>query len=125
MIGCNMGSTRNSADITPAVKLFEKPFSEWTKKQRKWLDLVYKRVFVSRSPRGRKTESVYDSLFHEREMARLSDRRTAPSYTQLALRALNEEPSACSMDKEDVKQRFIRSYQRRKNALRLPDPPQN
>jgi hypothetical protein len=125
MIGNDVGSTRNSrrkrqqTELTPAEK-WEKPFSDLAENQRKWLDAL--RLFPS--PRGSKADAIYDSLFHEREMARLSDRSSAPGYAQLARRALalNLEPSACSMDKEDVKQRFIRSYQRRKKVLRLPDP---
>ena len=101
---------------TPAVKLFEKPYSSWTKKQRDWLDMVYKRLFPS--PRGRKAEPDYDDMFYEREMARVFGAKGSkiPSYTELASRIVGFG---------DRRQRVIRGFQRRKKAQRLPDPPEN
>lgn len=137
-----MGSTRNSEcrqpgeNLCPAEK-WEVPYSEWAKNQKEWLEALH----YPPSSRGRKRQTVYDSLYYEREMARLSDHHSAPSYAQsasgLKLEAkasLNFQPDAKTgrlvsengRSLEDYrKQKFIRSYQRRKNALRLPDPSQN
>jgi hypothetical protein len=103
---------------TPLVRLLEKPYSEWTqKKQREWLD----RLPLFPSPRGRKAETDYDSLYHEREMAKLSSGKV-PSYTDLASRVSGGPLNANSTLPEDIRQRLIRAYQRRR---RLPDPPQD
>jgi hypothetical protein len=121
---------------TPVVRLFEKPYTEWTKKQREWLDVVYQRLFPS--PRGRKAEKEYDNLFHERETAKVNKKypgifgeseraheNKIPSYTELASRAAGAPVSAAPEDEDPARQRFIRAYQRRKKRACLPDPPEN
>jgi hypothetical protein len=120
---------------TPVAKLFEKAYSEWTKKDREWLDAVYKRLFPS--PRGRKAENEYDKLFDERETAKVKSEypgifgesemvheNKIPSYTELASRAFGI-PVSAKLEDDLLRQRLIRAYQRRKKAQSLPDPPQD
>jgi hypothetical protein len=66
------------------MEQLDKPYAEWTKNQREWLD---KKVILFRSPRGAKAKKLYDSLYREREMARLSGNDSVPSYTQQASKA--------------------------------------
>lgn len=120
---------------TPVARLFDRPFSEWSKKQRKWLDAAYKSLFPS--PRGRKPNPKYDHLFDERETAKVSreypgtlgERRKTddkvPSYTELASAAAGLPVSGKPEDEDPARQRFIRAYQRRKKTRHIPDPPQN
>lgn len=121
---------------TPVARLFEKPYSEWTKRERKWLDETHKRLFPSR--RGRKRKKKYDDLFREREIAMVrakypgifgasvnADSGKAPSYTQLASQSEGAPVSGKPEDEDPARQRFIRAYQRRKKALHLPEPPKS
>ncbi len=73
-----MRSTRNSTRKsengellpdykTPLAKLLEKPYGDWSKKQREWFD---KNVWGS--ARGRRPEQIHDDLYREMETARLS-----------------------------------------------------
>jgi len=119
----------------PALELLEKPsYADLTKKQRKWLDTLYARLFPS--PRGRKADRKYDKLFDEREAAKVNEeypglfgttkkkhRNRVPSYTELASRFAGRAVSAKPDDEDPDRQRFIRAYQRRKKAQRLPQPP--
>ena len=96
--------------------------------------MAYKRLFPSK--RGRKREGIYDSLFQEREREKAMqvfpgmfdecERKTSvSSYTELASRVAGRPVSAKTPDEDPARQRFIRAYQRRRKALRIPDPPQD
>src|ERR1700674_4313716 len=84
MIEWKMGYARNSGSEFPRKGLFDKPFNEWTRKERKWLDAIYERLFPDlstlpcksfpgsnqrlyspRSARGRNSEEMLDKLFFE------------------------------------------------------------
>lgn len=119
---------------TPVVRLLEKPYEEWTPKQLEWLEKIYRRLFLP--VRGRKRKTGYDVLFRERELAtarlrfpgifgpdRQPSSRKVPSYTELATRAAGVPVSAKPEEEDPARQRFIRAYQRRKQAERLPNPP--
>jgi hypothetical protein len=113
-MGWNMGSARNS-DITPAAKLFAKPFGEWTQKQRKWFEREYKRSRLYASPRGRKPDPDYEKLFHEREMAKLSNPGgKAPTYWEQASKIPDHADRRCR------RLRFIRASQRRQRIFSSP-----
>ena len=102
---------------TPLVRLLEKPYSEWTSRQRAWLDDLP----LFPSPRGRKPDKEYDDLHRERELAKLSSGKV-PSYRELASRVSSGPMNANSTLPDDIRERLIRAYQRRK---RLPDPPKD
>ena len=123
MIGCNVGSTRNStrakkcaelaADyITPTAKLFKKPYGKWTAKERAWLEKEYKRSRLTASPRGRPRDSVYDALLHEREMAKLSGINI--TYWEQASKIPDKS------DRPYRRQRIIRASQRRQRIFSSP-----
>ena len=112
---------------TPVSKLFEKPYSEWTRSERKWLDKIYKRLFPSR--RGRIPLPIYADLYREREMAKLSG--PMPTYREQASKIADKadpnyiDKNTGISEGEYRRQRVIRAYQRRRKAQHLPDPPKN
>ena len=102
------------------MEQMDREYDEWTESQKLWLD---NDVPLFSSPRGRKPKTVYDNLYFEREMARLSDRGAAPSYTQQASKAIGGPVSPKPEDEDPARQRYVRASQRRKNASRVPAPP--
>jgi len=117
-----MGSTRNSDDLTPAAKLFAKPYREWTKKQREWFEREFKRSRLGASPRGRKALSIYGDLYRERELAKLSGSK-GPSHRDQASK-IPDKADPNYVDKrtgvtegEYRRQRFIRASQRRQRIF--------
>jgi hypothetical protein len=125
MIFGNMGSARNS----PFTKLCEKPYAQWTDKQRKWFEREYKRAHLpipvkdsegnerlaDASPRGRKRDRVYDALLYEREMAKLSGTRNKiPTYWQQASKIPDQA------DRRYRRLRLVRASQRRQRIFSNP-----
>ena|SRR2546430_1986924 len=134
-----MGYTRNSQ--------FDKPFDEWTKKQRKWLDVIHARLFpplkslrskefpknkdedgtplparlfFSRSQRGLKPNEMWDKFFFERKMMAVR-----PAYREFSQRLFNPSPTTDEQGQRDridransIKRAFIRACQRRESAIR-------
>jgi hypothetical protein len=138
MIGGHMGYARNSQ--------FDKPFDEWTKKQREWLDVIYDRLFpplknlrskefpsnkdesgehfparlfFSRSPRGLKPNEMWDKLFFERKMTAVR-----PPYRGFSQRLFNPSSPTDEQGQRErieransIKRAFIRACQHREAAL--------
>jgi hypothetical protein len=94
------------------MELVEKPYSQWTKKQRAWFEREYKRSRLGASPRGRKRDSEYDALIHQREMAKLSGAKV--TYWEQASKIHDKS------ERHYRRQRFIRASQRRQRIFSNP-----
>jgi hypothetical protein len=102
----------------------DKPYSQWTKKQREWFEREYKRSRLDASPRGRKPKAIYGDLYHEREMAKLGSK--APTYREQTAK-IPDKADPNYIDKttgmsegEYRRLRFIRASQRRQRIFSNP-----
>jgi hypothetical protein len=117
---------------TPAViKLFRKPYAKWTKKEKAWLDSYFQKLTLKReSPRGRKSKDTYADLYYDIEMSKLSGKpltymEHASRYFDLRESDFKDAPRKTNIPRARYKRhQLIRAYQRRRDSLRLPIPPQ-
>jgi hypothetical protein len=104
--------------------VLDKPYSEWTAKERAWFEREYKRSRLGASPRGNKPISIYADLYHEREMAKLSGSKV-PSYREQSAKIQgNTDPNHIHRtgvsEGEYRRQKLIRASQRRQRIFSNP-----
>jgi hypothetical protein len=104
-------------DLAPAEEIWNKPSSELSSAERKWVDEVMRRILYQRSPRGRKADAEHERI--EKLLVRLAlAGKPRPSYGQIAELLLPR-----NVEKSYERDRTLQALKRRRKGAQLPSPP--